>query len=211
MRDTEIGIDPELLPNVFELFTQSSRSPDRAQGGLGIGLTLVKRLVELHGGTVFAHSDGSGHGSTFVVRLPAVDAPKQIKQTVHLPRTVQRRRILVVDDNVGAARILSLLLMKLGDHEVETVYDGPSTLARVKELRPEIVFLDIGLPGVDGYQVARAIRDMLEHDGMLLVALTGYGQQEDRQRSREAGFGKHFVKPVHASELKALLEGGKRS
>lgn len=205
IRDTGMGIEPNLLPQVFELFTQSSRSLDRAQGGLGIGLTLVKRLVEFHQGTVTAHSEGAGQGSTFVVRLPLsqpVETIQKNQPTVAMPAG---RRILVVDDNLGAAQMLSLLLTKLGNHQVESAYDGESALEKAALLRPEIVLLDIGLPGMNGYEVARAMRRMRELDGVILAALTGYGQEEDRQKSKEAGFDAHLVKPVELADLKALL------
>lgn len=205
VRDTGIGIERELLPSVFELFTQSSRSLDRAQGGLGIGLTLVKRLVQLHNGTVSASSDGPGCGSTFVVRLPATQVPVQTESAMVRPHAARSRRIAVVDDNVSAAWLLSKLLTKLGDHEVVTAHDGPSALAIIKENCPEIVLLDIGLPGMDGYEVGRNLREIPKFDDILLVALTGYGQEEDRQMSRAAGFDEHLVKPPSLDQLNAIL------
>ncbi len=203
--DTGVGLEPELLPAIFELFTQSSRSLDRAQGGLGIGLTLVKSLVEMHGGTVTAHSDGPGRGSTFVVRLPEIESPRPTQDAAERPCMTEKCRILVVDDNVGAARLLTMLLMKLDGHEVEIAYDGPTALSKIKEFHPEIVLLDIGLPGMDGYQVGRAVREMPEFDDLLLVALTGYGQEEDRKRSRQAGFDEHLVKPPSVEQIRGLL------
>lgn len=205
IKDTGVGLEPELLPKVFDLFTQSSRSLDRAQGGLGIGLTLVQRLVLAHGGAVSAHSEGPGHGSTFLVRLPVVEAAEPVEEATEEHRVAQNRRVLVVDDNLGAAQILSNLLTRLGDHEVETVHDGPSALAAIRETRPEIILLDIGLPGMDGHQVGRAIREKPEFDDILLVALTGYGQEEDRQRSVEAGFDDHLVKPPSVDQLESIL------
>jgi PAS domain S-box-containing protein len=205
VRDTGIGIDRELLPKVFDLFTQSSRSLDRAQGGLGVGLTLVKKLIEMHGGTVSAYSEGLGRGSTFTVRLPVIESPPTTEPSVKLPAVPQRRRILVVDDNVTAARMLSLLLSKLDDHQVETVHDGPAALEKIVETHPEVVLLDIGLPGMDGYEVGRTIRERPEFNDVLLVALTGYGQEEDRRRSQDAGFDEHLVKPPSAEQIKSLL------
>jgi CheY-like chemotaxis protein/anti-sigma regulatory factor (Ser/Thr protein kinase) len=205
VRDNGIGIEPELLPRVFELFTQSSRSLDRAQGGLGIGLTLVKRLVEMHDGEVSAHSDGPGLGATFVIRLPSIPSAEQIHRGGASRATPQGRRILVVDDNVGAAKMLSLLLTKLGAHQVDVAYDGETALSQIQRSHPEIVLLDIGLPSMDGYQVARAVRKQRDLDDVLLVALTGYGQEEDRQRSKESGFDLHLVKPVELAQLEGVI------
>jgi PAS domain S-box-containing protein len=203
--DTGIGLEPELLPFVFELFTQSSRSLDRSQGGLGIGLTLVKTLIEMHGGTVTARSAGPGQGSTFTLGLPVIKPPTATLTETDEPIQTRRFHILVVDDNVGAAQMLAMLLTKLNDHHVETVHEGPSALSKIQESHPQIVFLDIGLPGMDGYQVGRAVRSMPEFDDMLLVALTGYGQEEDRKRSREAGFDAHLVKPPSRAQINELL------
>ncbi|MEX0937981.1 MAG: PAS domain S-box protein [Pirellulales bacterium] len=207
VKDNGMGIEPDLLPRVFDLFTQSSRALDRAQGGLGIGLTLVRKLVEIHGGSIAVHSDGPGCGSTFTVRLPVVETgPDDVPVPLEPESAPTPRRVLVVDDNVGAARMLSLLISRLGPHEVETVHDGATALRRVGELRPNIVLLDIGLPGMDGYEVGRRVREDTQHNGILLVAVTGYGQEEDRRRSRQAGFDEHLVKPVAVEALHALLE-----
>ena len=203
--DTGIGIEPELLPNVFELFTQSTRSLDRAQGGLGIGLTLVQRLVGMHEGSVSAHSEGPGKGSTFTVRLPIAKAATEVPRNPEKTLMSQNRRILVVDDNVGAARVLAKLLTQIGDHEVETAHDGPSAFAKVKASHPDIVLLDIGLPGMDGYQVGKCIRELPEFDDVLLVALTGYGQAEDREKSKQVGFDEHLVKPPSVDQMKKVL------
>lgn len=205
VRDAGVGIEPELLPNVFDLFTQSSRSLDRAQGGMGIGLTLVKRLVEIHGGTVSAHSDGLGKGSTFEIRLPMGKAAAKTETPDKSPAVPTSRRILVVDDNVGAAWLLSKLLTKVGDHDVEMAHDGPSALAQIKELHPDIVLLDIGLPGMDGYEVGRAVREMPGFADVLLIALTGYGQEEDRRRSKIAGFDEHLTKPPSVAQMRTVL------
>jgi CheY-like chemotaxis protein len=204
VRDNGIGIEPELLPRVFDLFAQSSRSLERSQGGLGIGLTLVRTLVELHGGNVAAHSDGPGAGSEFVVRLPVCSHRQaEAKATDHVP--VGGRRILVVDDNAAVADVQARLLSALGPHETQTAYDGPSALRLAASFRPEIVLLDLGLPHMDGFEVARRLRNSPEFADTLLVALTGYGTDEDRRRSREAGFDEHLVKPPSMDSIDALL------
>ena len=206
VRDTGIGIAPELLPRIFELFTQAERSLDRSQGGLGIGLCLVQRLVELHGGTVTVHSV-LGHGSEFVVRFPVIETalpalPTPALDTAQLPASC--RRVLVVDDNVDAAQSLALLL-EMSGHEVRLAYDGLSAMAAAIAYQPEVVLLDIGLPELDGYEVARLIRKQYALRNILLVALTGYGQETDRQRSVEAGFDHHLVKPATFVEIENIL------
>ncbi|MFG0262393.1 MAG: response regulator, partial [Novipirellula sp. JB048] len=185
--------------------TQSSRSLDRAQGGLGIGLTLVQRLVEMHAGTVTAHSDGLGHGSTFVVRLPLGKAAPRPAAAVPADAESPPRRICVVDDNRSAAWLLKALLKKVGAHQVETAADGASLLAMIHDFQPQVVFLDIGLPGMDGHEVARAIRRQAEFDDVLLIALTGYGQEQDRKNSRAAGFDLHLVKPPSVAQIKRVF------
>ena len=208
VRDTGVGLSREMLDSVFDLFMQVDRSLDRSQGGLGIGLTLVRRLVELHGGSVEAHSDGPGTGSEFIVRLPAltevgVPAPAVSQPQLPVANGVHRRA-LVVDDNVDAARSLAMLL-KLAGHEVHTVHDGHAALGVVGEFQPDVIFLDIGLPGLDGYEIARRLRAMPEAEDVLLLALTGYGQEDDRRRSFEAGFDQHLVKPIELGTLHAIL------
>jgi PAS domain S-box-containing protein len=210
VQDTGIGIPPELLPKVFDLFMQSERALDRSQGGLGIGLTLVKRLVEMHSGSVTAFSEGPGKGSTFTIRLPLVNPPDyspprggQESDKGQVP-AIPRRRILVVDDNVDAAESLAMML-RMWHHDVLTVYDGPEALAVAPSYRPEIVILDIGLPGISGYEVARRLRERPEFVDVLLVAMTGYGQDEDRRRSREAGLDHHLTKPANPDELHKLI------
>jgi len=206
--DTGIGISPELLPSIFDLFVQADKSLDRAEGGLGIGLTLVRRLVELHGGNIDARSDGTGKGSEFTVRLPALPetaipaAPAKTEAAEGTP--VIHHRILVVDDNVDAAESTALLL-QLEGHEVRTAFDGPQALEAAQTFRPQIVLLDIGLPRLDGYEVARRLRALPELGTPLLVAMTGYGQAEDRDRSRSAGFDEHLVKPVEIDQIKGLM------
>lgn len=207
VRDSGIGIDPNFLPHVFELFAQADQSLDRAQGGLGVGLALVHRLVEMHDGTVAAHSEGRGRGSHFIIHLPVLVSNTASPPTPALstPEPIASRRILVVDDSVAAGKILSLLLAKLGDHLATVVHDGPTALAAAEEHRPELVFLDIGLPELDGYEVAKRLRAMPQFQETLLVALTGYGQAEDRRKSREAGFDEHLVKPPSVEDLRRIL------
>jgi len=211
VRDTGIGIAPELLPRIFDLFTQAERSLDRSQGGLGIGLSLVQQLVELHGGMVAVHSI-LGQGSEFVVRLPLILAPltplpAPAPDAVLLPEPQAGGcRVLLVDDNVDAAQTLAMLLGITG-HAVTLAYDGPSAVQAAINARPDVVLLDIGLPGLDGYEIARRIRQQASLKGVVLLALTGYGQETDRQRSQEAGFDHHLVKPVDFDEIKRILEG----
>jgi CheY-like chemotaxis protein len=205
VRDTGIGIAPEALPRMFELFAQGDRSIDRSGGGLGIGLTLVRKLAELHGGTVSAWSAGAGAGSEFTVRLPAAAAPTQPPRPHDRAARAEgaRARILVVDDHVDTARALAGLLRVAG-HAVEVAHDGREAIERARALRPDAVLLDIGLPHLDGYQVARRLRAEGCRDA-LLIAISGYGQDDDRRRSREAGFDHHLVKPVDSAALVALL------
>ncbi len=216
VRDSGIGIALELLPRVFDLFVQGDHTANRAQGGLGIGLTLVKNLVEMHHGTVEAHSAGLGHGSEFVVRLPLWQGEQERGQEdtdrdqagMDPKRASGRlypcRRVLVVDDNVDAAESLAVLL-RLGGHEVRVAHDGPGGLRLAQSDRPEVVFLDIGMPGMDGYEVARRLRQQAGRERMLVVALTGWGAQEDRRLSAEAGFDRHLVKPVEPHTLEEML------
>lgn len=205
VRDSGIGIESDLLRNVFDLFTQSTRALDRAQGGLGIGLTLVRQLVELHGGKISAQSEGEGQGSTFTVKLPVTDAPGAGAIPEELPCTPEKRRILVVDDNRSAAYLIGKLLESMGDYQIESVHDGTNAVERITDTHPDIVLLDIGLPGKDGYKVAQEIRAQPQYDNILLVALTGYGQKEAREKSREVGFDEHLVKPLSLDQLKQLL------
>ncbi|MEP6802029.1 MAG: PAS domain S-box protein [Acidobacteriota bacterium] len=207
VRDAGRGIAAELLPQVFDVFVQEDRSLDRPEGGLGLGLTLVRSLVELHGGSVRAFSDGRGLGSEIVVRLPALTAGAEAVASPAAPLADSRTlRILVVDDSVDSAEGLARLLEMTG-HAVRTAYDGPAALEAALTFRPAVVVLDIGLPGMDGYEVARRLREQPEFKETLLVALTGYGHEEDRRRTAEAGFRHHLVKPVRAEALLALLRG----
>jgi PAS domain S-box-containing protein len=205
--DTGIGVPPDVLDRVFEPFMQSDGSLARTDGGLGIGLTLVRSLVEMHGGKVKAASPGLGQGSEFVIRLPApAGFTAALPDQPFAAASPRSLRVLVVEDNVDAAESLATLL-RLWSHDVHVVHDGCKALEAAREQHPEVVLLDIGLPGLDGYQVARCLRDDLHLDHALLVAMTGYGQPEDRRRSREAGIQYHFVKPVEPLVLRNLLAG----
>jgi signal transduction histidine kinase/DNA-binding response OmpR family regulator len=219
VRDNGIGLAPEMLPKIFELFVQSERGADRAQGGLGIGLTLVRRLVEMHGGTITAHSEGVGQGSEFVVRLPfdpslQDDVEVPTSRTTPLPGSeapppdteARSLHVLVVEDNDDIRETLKDLLELCG-HEVDVAADGASGVERTLALRPDVALIDIGLPGLDGYEVARKLRAELgpEQKRPKLIALTGYGQPGDRQRALDAGFDAHLVKPVDYDDLAHLL------
>lgn len=201
--DNGVGISPDLLPRVFDLFVQSDRTLDRAQGGLGIGLSVVKKLLEMHGGSVKATSAGLGSGAMFEIRVPLIDgAPESSFNPLQIKITP--RRILVVDDNPDSANSLGMLLEFEG-HEVESVYSSEDALERVESFKPDVVLLDIGLPGLDGYEVARRMRALPGLERVRLVALTGYGQADDREKTRGAGFDGHFVKPVDFSLLRQAL------
>jgi signal transduction histidine kinase/ActR/RegA family two-component response regulator len=210
VRDNGIGIARTMLPKVFDMFTQAHHSGERAGGGLGIGLSLVKGLVELHGGSVKAHSDGEGRGSEFVVRLPAwVNQPQNDDRSVLIGASSRKigpgRRILVVDDNRDAARSLAMLL-KLQGHETRTAADGEDAVQQAVEFCPQVILLDIGLPKLDGYEVCRTIRKHRDGSQPIVIALTGWGQEEDRRKSREAGFDSHVVKPVDCAQLMQMIE-----
>jgi CheY-like chemotaxis protein len=208
VRDNGIGIAPEIVPQIFEPFVQAEHGLSRAQGGLGIGLTLVNRLVKMHGGSVTAYSEGVGKGSEFTVRLPALPetpaAARDPKKEAEEPSPLPCRRILVVDDNVDAAESLATVLRLQGQY-VREAHDGAAALQVARDYRPEVVFLDIGMPRMDGYEVARRLRQEPGMEGTVVVALTGWGQEEDRRRSQEAGFDHHFVKPVEPIFLSEFL------
>ncbi len=210
--DNGIGIAPAMLPRIFELFVQVDHASTRAQGGLGIGLTLVKNLVEMHNGRVEARSDGLGQGCEFIVSLPIQaqalsrdDGPQAGRQTDE-PPSQSGHRLLVVDDNQDAANSLAMLL-RLQGHEVRVAFSGVAALEMTKDYAPDVVFLDIGMPGMDGYEVARRLRQQPGLENVVLAALTGWGQQEDRRRTAEAGFDRHLVKPVEPAALEGLLAG----
>ena len=214
--DNGLGIPPDMLPRVFEMFAQVDKHLDRAQGGLGIGLSLVRQLVQMHGGTVEVHSAGLGEGSEFAIRLPLLEEDQPVPQAGAISggqkdqaAPVRGRRVLVVDDNRDSAESLAQLVQLLG-HEVRTAFDGPSALEVAVAFVPEFVLLDIGMPGMDGYEVALHLRQIPLLRNAVLVAQTGWGQEEDRRRSQEVGFDHHLVKPVEMTALQALLEATSR-
>ena len=206
--DQGVGIPPEILGRIFDLFAQADTSIDRSQGGLGIGLTIVKSLVEMHGGSVTAISKGSGRGSEFVVRLPALDSIVGEADASELAAASGSRpqRIVVVDDNVDANQSVRRVLASFG-HEVKGVHNGITALDVIDAFRPGVVLLDIGLPGMNGYEVADRLRRRPYGQGLLLIAVTGYGQESDRRRSREAGIDYHMVKPIDFEALRAIIDG----
>jgi signal transduction histidine kinase/ActR/RegA family two-component response regulator len=211
VRDDGSGIDPELRPHIFDLFTQADKSLDRSAGGLGIGLALARQIVGMSGGTIEVDSEGSGRGSEFTVRLPLASSPPAVAQQPELAPRLTRAanaslRVLVVDDGQDSAQMLAMLLSSWR-HQVDVAHDGPSALERAVSFEPDVILLDIGLPLMDGYEVARRIRADPRLEGICLIAVTGYGQASDRQRSRAAGFDLHLVKPIDTSELAALLTG----
>jgi PAS domain S-box-containing protein len=209
VRDGGIGIGGDVLPRIFDLFAQGDATLERKQGGLGIGLALVRNVVEMHGGRVHAKSDGAGKGSEFVVELPVLDAQAD-EPSVDVPvpsRTEHSKRIMVVDDNVDAAESLAMLLEMLG-HEVRTVHEGSLVVPEAEAFRPDVMFLDIGLPDVNGYELAASLRRLPSLRAVQLIALTGYGQEEYRKRSEDAGFDHHWLKPLDLRKLDSLFGDG---
>jgi CheY-like chemotaxis protein len=208
VKDTGIGIRSEMLPVVFDLFVQGRQGLDRSEGGLGLGLSIVKSLVELHNGTVEARSNGLGKGSEFVISLPALSGASATAAPIVTQVGKQTgpagRRILVVDDNEDAASALAEALVDLG-HAVEVAYDGPQALAKLETFSPDIALLDIGLPLMDGYELARRIRNEPRLSGIRLVSITGYGQHSDKLRAQEAGFDVHLVKPVDLVVIERVI------
>jgi CheY-like chemotaxis protein len=218
VKDNGIGIPEEVMPQIFELFTQVDTSIERSQGGLGIGLTLVRRLVELHGGDITAYSEGLDKGAEFVVRLPVREVSSKPAQPVTTPAIPAKAtqpeaekaaansiRILVVDDNESAARTMGWMLEAMG-YQSAVAHDGPSAIAKAAGFKPHIVLLDIGLPGMNGYDVCRAMRADPLYKDTAFIAQTGWGQQEHLDRSAEAGFAAHLVKPIEMAKLQAALE-----
>jgi two-component system, sensor histidine kinase len=214
VEDSGLGIGPELLPHVFDLFTQAERTLARSEGGVGIGLTMVKRLVELHGGTVEAASRGPDLGSRFTIRLPLLKGEVHLSASTRMPHPSEPRhaseptqpalKVLLIEDNEDAAATLEDLLGLWG-HEVEVAASGEDGLRQAERFAPEAVLIDIGLPGLDGYEVARRLRQSAASSAARLVAVSGYGQEEDRRRSREAGFDDHLTKPVDLETLRSIL------
>lgn len=206
VRDRGVGIPPDKLPRMFELFAQGDRSLARSEGGLGIGLTIVKKLVEMHGGNIVARSAGVGRGSEFTIRLPAAKRPAftEVNASGSNVAANKKARVLIVDDNIDTARGMERLL-KLTGHETATADDGREALQVARVFRPEFILLDIGLPGMDGYEVAARMREEEWCKNAVIVAVSGYGQDEDRRRSTEAGFDHHLIKPLDHDALLSLI------
>jgi PAS domain S-box-containing protein len=206
VKDDGIGIPSHMLGRIFEMFIQVDRTLERTQGGLGIGLSLVKGVVEMHGGSVEAHSEGQGRGTEVTVRLKALSSPlrEASDDPQRAARTPARHRVLIVDDNIDAATSLALLI-QLMNHEVETAHDGLEALAKAAEFRPDLILLDLGMPKLNGYDTCRRLREEPWGRNIVIVALTGWGQDEDRRRSQAAGFDHHLVKPVDPAILRQLL------
>jgi CheY-like chemotaxis protein/anti-sigma regulatory factor (Ser/Thr protein kinase) len=207
VKDNGLGIPVEAQPRIFEMFSQVDRNMERAQGGLGIGLTLVRRLAEMHGGAVEVSSEGPGKGSEFIVRIPVLKEAQQYsgdRSSDTAAVSGSKRRILVVDDNRDAAESLAMMLKLIGS-ETRTAADGLAAVEVAETYRPEMILMDIGLPKLNGYDACRRIREQPWSNGMVMVALTGWGQEEDRRRSQEAGFDHHLVKPVDMEKLAKLL------
>ncbi len=212
VRDNGIGIPPAMQPLIFEMFAQVDRDAGRSQGGLGIGLTLVRSLIEMHGGTVEVASSEEGTGSEFIVRLPLPSGEETRQADGGRPQAsvISPQRVLVVDDNRDSAVSLGMLLKFLGA-EVEVVHSGPDALSAVERFHPAVVLLDLGMPGMDGFEVAARIRQQPEHQNVLLIALTGWGQEEDRRKTHAAGFNHHLVKPADITSLQSLLSAQRSS
>jgi CheY-like chemotaxis protein len=205
--DDGIGIAADELSRIFEMFSQVDSESNRSDGGLGIGLSLVKGLIELHGGDIEARSDGPGRGSEFVVRIPlnaGVTVPPRHPEVCAAPVKQRTRRIMIADDNKDAADALGMLL-ELAGHDVRMVYNGRSALTLARTFRPDVAFIDIGMPDMTGYEVAQQLRRKPLGSGPFLVALTGWGQDDDRRRAREAGFDRHMTKPVDSEEVDGLI------
>jgi CheY-like chemotaxis protein len=208
VKDTGVGIPAHQLPKVFEMFSQVDRSLEKSQGGLGIGLSIVRQLVEMHGGTVEARSEGHGFGSEFVVRLPVLapsgHEPQPTAESEQPSGAPAERRIVVADDNEDSAFTMAMMLKIMG-HDVRTAHDGFEAIKVAEAFRPELILLDIGMPILNGYDACRRIREQSWGKGVVMVALTGWGQDEDKRQSREAGFDHHLVKPIEPEALEKLL------
>jgi CheY-like chemotaxis protein len=207
VRDSGVGIAPDLLPKIFEMFVQGDNVVEDAKNGLGLGLTLARDIVAIHGGTIEAKSNGAAQGSEFTVRLPLsakqnVPAPASVRPGSESPK--ESKRVLIVDDNRNQARTLARLLEAMG-HQATVAYDGPDALELAGEFNPDVALIDIGLPGMSGYEVARRLREQREFRDLVLVAQTGWGREEDRQRAMEAGFNYHLVKPIERDTFREIL------
>jgi CheY-like chemotaxis protein len=205
--DSGIGIPPEQLSNVFNMFSQLTPALERAQGGLGIGLALVRGLVELHGGTIVARSEGDGKGSEFIMRLPISSLPAKISPIIEKPAPVitDNKRILVIDDNVDAAETLAMLV-ELNGHTTRIANDGMTGIKIAEEFNPDGILCDIGLPDINGYEVAQRIREQIWGKKIFLIATTGWGQGKDKELAKDAGFDKHLTKPINLQELNSILQ-----
>jgi signal transduction histidine kinase len=212
VRDTGVGIEPQVLPRMFELFVQGERSLDRSEGGMGIGLTLARQLVELHQGRIEAYSEGPGKGAVFTVFLPCINAVAKAGAAPAAPEapSIRGRRVLVVDDNADAAESIAMLL-QLSGHETRVVTEAAKVVSASAEFIPHVAVLDIGLPVINGYELARQLRQQADNAELVLIALTGYGQNQDRERAAEAGFDYHFVKPVDPGKLEAAIGAGRKN
>jgi two-component system CheB/CheR fusion protein len=208
VRDTGVGIPPALQEKIFDLFVQEESGLARTQGGMGIGLTLVRRVIDLHGGTVAVRSDGAGHGSEFTITLPALPASAAVlpnpPREPQLMAASKPLRILLVEDNHDAAESFSILL-GLGGHDVRVAHDGAVALATVEGFSPDVAFIDVGLPGIDGYELAPLLRAHPRCRGSMLIALTGYGREDDKRRASQSGFDHHMTKPVDLAAIDRLL------
>ena len=204
VRDNGAGIPSDKIDSIFDMFMQVDRSSERSQEGLGIGLTLVKRLVEMHGGSIVARSDGEGRGSEFIVRLPVIEPAVSAGTTATASESSTQRRVLIVDDNRDSADSLAML-MEITGNKTFLAYDGVEALEAIDKHRPEVVLLDIGLPKLDGHEVCRRVRAKPWGRDIVIIALTGWGQEDDRRKSEEAGFNGHLVKPVEYENLLSLL------
>jgi CheY-like chemotaxis protein len=209
IKDTGVGIPADMLSRIFELFTQVERSLGRSQGGMGVGLALTRRLVELHGGDIEARSEGVERGSEFIVRFPlAADTPPHvISGEVAISIADSSRRVLVVDDDLTVANSMAMILEHLGA-VVRAAYSGAEALRAISEFKPHLAFIDIGMPGLDGYETARRIRKLPDGKNIVLAALSGWGRSEDRKRGAEAGFDRHFVKPIDVADIEDILISG---
>jgi CheY-like chemotaxis protein len=207
--DNGRGIDPEMLPRIFDLFSQEGQELDRSQGGLGLGLAIVKNLLEAHGGSVQAHSEGKGRGAVFSLEVPLAELHSPDREPSAPAASAAESsklglRILIIDDNIDAAELLGETLRTLG-HTTHIAFDGPSAIQAAPAFRPQVALIDLGLPVMDGFDVARALRSLPETANIPLIAVTGYGQESDRRRTREAGFEEHLVKPIDVEQLESWL------
>jgi CheY-like chemotaxis protein/anti-sigma regulatory factor (Ser/Thr protein kinase) len=207
IEDTGVGIEPDLMPRLFELFSQGEQGIERRLGGLGIGLAIASRLVKEHGGELTAHSEGRNRGSRFTVQLPRAAAPISVDAApAARPSAVRStKRVLIVDDNEDSGELLAMLVQRLG-HEAQVAFDGASALERARDFEPDIVLLDIGLPGMNGFEVVRRLRQLPACVSIPIIAVTGYTRESDRREALSAGFSEHFAKPIGLERLRDVLD-----